>query len=751
MNKFTRLVAVALLALPFASCNDGFSELKERVDDLDSRVTNIETSIKALNANIEALSALAGGATINSVTEKDGVYTVVLTNGEKLTINQGSIGVGFAPIMTIDSEGFWMADYQDGKGPVPVLDSKGQKVSAKGDNGQTPRFSVDSEGYWTVSYDGVSYARVLDAAGKPVKALASEDGGTDAYFSNVDVIDDTLILTLRNGDTYSVPVVKDFLISIKDSENIQIFNLGEEKSFIVEMKGVAQSILSAPSGWTASLSETLLTVKAPASLTRSTIADLSTDVSILGISAQGYSAVAKVRVQLDGAISAGTPKASVSATSVSHNSVAFTVATENISSWKYIFAKSGAEAPGAASILTSGTEGSGNSVVISDLDELTSYVIYVLPINGDKLGTVATCTVTTIAAPEVVFEDNYTAYNEGKAIVIAGIKYEKSVWGEPQLLSATSANVDLRAAIHDKTGIFFLEAENGNSFIAPAGSQVQITKDVVVVSRYTSKPVTYKPSTYHQLRKSGSLVMKNVIIDLNSLSTSYMCNFGSPGDGGPFTNLHFDGCSILTGTAKQLMYASSQELVKSIRFYNCYIESTKAGRMDFIGLSNNPYLDNVKEVMFYNNIFYNPNASGALALISSSGAAPKSGNAQQTEFVLKQNTFYGVAGSNVLLVVNGAKSLTVQNNLFYAPAGQSANTFVIKTNAEGVELECQVGDNIAYGTPSFTITHSNSTFKIDDVEENTIPKAASDLMKDATPSAGDFAPTAEYSAYGAKR
>ena len=88
MNKFTRLVVVALLALPFASCNDGFSELKERVDDLDSRVTNIETSIKALNANIEALSALAGGATINSVTEKDGVYTVVLTNGEKLTIDK---------------------------------------------------------------------------------------------------------------------------------------------------------------------------------------------------------------------------------------------------------------------------------------------------------------------------------------------------------------------------------------------------------------------------------------------------------------------------------------------------------------------------------------------------------------------------------------------------------------------------------------------------------------------------------------
>ena len=119
--------------------------------------------------------------------------------------------------------------------------------------------------------------------------------------------------------------------------------------------------------------------------------------------------------------------------------------------------------------------------------------------------------------------------------------------------------------------------------------------------------------------------------------------------------------------------------------------------------------------------------------------------------MLKQNTFYGVAGSNVLLVVNGAKSLTVQNNLFYAPAGQSANTFVIKTIAAGVELECQVGDNIAYGTPSFTITHSNSTFKIDDVEENTIAKAASDPMKDATPSAGDFAPTSEYSAYGAKR
>ena len=186
---------------------------------------------------------------------------------------------------------------------------------------------------------------------------------------------------------------------------------------------------------------------------------------------------------------------------------------------------------------------------------------------------------------------------------------------------------------------------------------------------------------------------------------------------------------------------------KPFSVYNCYIESRKAGRMDFMALSTNPNLDNVKEVVYHNNIFYNPNTSGALALFGNNMAKPTSGS-QETDFVLTQNTFYGMAGSNVLFQTYGARSLKVEKNIFYAPAGQTAHTFILKTGSEG-DVVCILNDNIAFGSPNTDYTHSNSLFKIS--EGNRVPKAEEDLMSDADPEHKDFAPIAKYASYGAQR
>ncbi|MBR1706249.1 MAG: DUF4957 domain-containing protein [Bacteroidales bacterium] len=740
------LIAAGLPVGLLVSCNNEVDDLRNRVDDLEARVRMLETSLTALNGNIEALQVLAGGGTISSVGEKDGVYSITLSNGQVLTINQGSIGVGYAPIMTIDADGWWMADYQDGNGPQFVLDAAGQKVAARGSDGMTPRFGVDSEGYWTVSYDGTAYTRVTDVDGNPAKAVTDESG-EDSYFKDVRVEDDIFYLTLRNGEVYQVPVVKDFLCTIKDVETIQVFAPGEEKSFTMEMKGVVETFLSAPEGWTASLSSSLLTVKAPGT-TKAVLADMAIDVTVLAISRQGYSAMAKVRVQLDGSAVGAEPKVGISVSEVTYEAVTFSVVVEDCTSWKYFFQSASQDAPGVARLLTDGTEGSEKTLKFNGLAEKTSYALYVLPINGDVFGPVASAIATTGAEPVAAYDDNYTAYQEGKAIHIAGLKYDKVTWGEPVLVTATSTETDLREFIHDKTGIFFLEENEGCHFVSVKTAQTQITKDVILISRYKDKPVTYKPGRYHNLRKGGTFAVKDIIIDLDNLTEAYFCNFTSVADGGPLANLHFDGCDFLTGAAKQLTYSTNHVLVRSIRFYNCYIESTKAGRMDFISLSSNPYLDNVKEIVFHNNIFYNPNTSGALTLFGSTMAAPVSGNTQETDITLSQNTFYGTAGSNVLIQVSGARSLTVSRNLFYAPEGQTAHTFVLRTNVEG-EVECQVDDNIAYGAPDTEITHSNSIFKL--TEGNRVPKVADDPMMDADPAKRDFTPIAKYIDYGAQR
>ena len=151
MKAITRILAsAAFLTGIFAACSD-LSDLEQRVDSLESRVAALETVLPALNSNIEALQALTAGGTINSATQKDGVWTIVLSNGETLTLTQGSIGVGNAPVMSVDKDGYWMVNYGNGAEYLMFGD---QKVMAVGTNGITPQFGVDASGFWTVSYDG---------------------------------------------------------------------------------------------------------------------------------------------------------------------------------------------------------------------------------------------------------------------------------------------------------------------------------------------------------------------------------------------------------------------------------------------------------------------------------------------------------------------------------------------------------------------------------------------------------------------
>lgn len=157
MKTYSRLftaAAASLTAVLIAfSCSD-LDGLQERVDRIENRVASLEKVSEALNGNIQALQAIASGQAINNVEEKDGSYILTLSNGNVITLQQGSVGMGKAPLMSIDEEGYWMVDYQDGKGPVHITDDEGEKIVAVGQNGITPVFGVSTDGYWTVSYNG---------------------------------------------------------------------------------------------------------------------------------------------------------------------------------------------------------------------------------------------------------------------------------------------------------------------------------------------------------------------------------------------------------------------------------------------------------------------------------------------------------------------------------------------------------------------------------------------------------------------
>lgn len=460
MNKIFKVMATFVAATSVIGCTDT-DDLEKRIDEIDARVTALEKVTEALNENVAALQAIAEGKTINKVEENSGTYTITLSDGTELKLNQGTEGMGKAPLLSIDDEGYWMADYQDGKGPQYILSASDEKVIGRGQNGVTPKFSVNAAGNWTVSYDGgKNWTEVLDENGKTVKAVA-EGGESDSYFANVEYTDEALVLTLKNGMSYTAPVVGGFLFKISGApEGDVTFKYGEKKTFGIEQKGVFSTSVICPEGWNAWLSESILTVQAPANAeatTKAVIADSRKDVSVIAISEAGHIAIAKVQVYLDGQTMVEDPAAGIKLVEAKSSSLTFSVVLENASAWHYMFRKSSEAAPSRSEVITSGTEGADNySLTFESLMAETSYTLYVVPSNASGNGPLASCEASTTA-----YSNLYEAWEAGMDIKIGGVAYNKASYGAGTLISEGTAAV----------------ATPGVYFIAP-GAEVSLNQCV---------------------------------------------------------------------------------------------------------------------------------------------------------------------------------------------------------------------------------------------------------------------------------
>lgn len=460
MNKIFKIMATFVAATSVIGCTDT-DDLEKRIDEIDARVTALEKVTEALNENVAALQAIAEGKTINKVEENSGTYTITLSDGTELKLNQGTEGMGKAPLLSIDDEGYWMADYQDGKGPQYILSASDEKVIGRGQNGVTPKFSVNAAGNWTVSYDGgKNWTEVLDENGKTVKAVA-EGGESDSYFANVEYTDEALVLTLKNGMSYTAPVVGGFLFKISGApEGDVTFKYGEKKTFGIEQKGVFSTSVICPEGWNAWLSESILTVQAPANAeatTKAVIADSRKDVSVIAISEAGHIAIAKVQVYLDGQTMVEDPAAGIKLVEAKSASLTFSVVLENASAWHYMFKKSSEAAPSRSEVITSGTEGTDNySLTFESLMAETSYTLYVVPSNASGNGPLASCEASTTA-----YSNLYEAWEAGMDIKIGGVAYNKASYGAGTLISEGTAAV----------------ATPGVYFIAP-GAEVSLNQCV---------------------------------------------------------------------------------------------------------------------------------------------------------------------------------------------------------------------------------------------------------------------------------
>jgi len=744
--------AIAVTAGLFAGCSD-LEDYKNKVDELDGRVTALETITTNLNKNVEALQTLYSGATINSATkDANNVWTIVLSNGETLTLNQGSVGVANAPVMSVDKDGYWMVDYDGNGGNAPEHIKNGEdKVLASGTDGVTPEFGVDAEKYWTVSYDGgTTFTRVLDPDGQPVSALPAGEI-QDPYFADVKVEGEQFKVTLRTGEELVIPVVSNFLCAI-ESVGVQQFNAAESKPYNVTLKGVKSTMITTPQGWTATLSEptnekAILTVTAPA-LTKAVIADSKADVCILAFSTQGLATIAKMQVSLSDAPVVINPIASVTPGEATESTLAYSVAVSDVTSWKYIHQKSSEAAPDAAKIAADGVAGSETALVFEGLDSATEYTLYVLPVNGEKQGSVASGKNTTATPAPVVITDLYQAYLDGKEIEIAGKKYSKAVNGEPVLKTAASkADATFKNTFHQaESAVVFLEAEGENTFALTTVAEIK--GNIALVSRYTDKPVTVEWTSNIKLM-NGSFTVDNIVLDGSGMTSYFMNNANATAD--------FGGVYMNEVTVKNIIkpvlysnvatYGYKEFIVTNSTFH---IAAGAQAKFQLFNFYKSSVLHTYKKITFDNNIVYCDDLAHQVQLFNYDQSIAQAGSPWEVEVSICNNTIYNAPSNNGYFKFYQVKSFKMNRNIFWSDPSIDVATYCMI-----IYSEAQVGtvfdttDNIAYGNAAaLTIAHGNSKY-IPTV--NKIDKLESSPLATAVVATGTFTPTADYASYGAQR
>ena len=298
-------VLASLLLLPACEKTD-LSPVESRIDALEKDVKNIKeqlATLDKLNSEIAALQALKSCTYVSgtSYNAQTGIWTISLSDGTVIDVNAATSD-GNAPAISIDSEGYWTLNGSrilvEGK-PVSALGSQGETgpEGPAGPKGDTPVLGVDAEGYWTVTVGG-STTRVLDASGKPVKAVI-EAG--DSYFSDVKLAGDKITFTMKNGETITLTVTAEpvaFKFEIQGVEGVESFEEEETKVYTLVTENVADAMISAPLGWVVSIADTKLTVTAPLLTKSLSVSTEDSQIVFYVVCTDGRSAIVRMSVQV---------------------------------------------------------------------------------------------------------------------------------------------------------------------------------------------------------------------------------------------------------------------------------------------------------------------------------------------------------------------------------------------------------------------------------------------------------------------
>lgn len=767
MKKYLILLFVAAAAV-FQSC-DNNDDLWDAIDDLKSRVQALETQVNALNDNVKALQTLYSGATVSEVKNEDGKCTITLTDGKKLTLVSDIDAL--VPVVSINEEtGMWQ--YSIGGGEPQSLN-----VKAVAEDGKTPTFQVDDEGYWQVNLgDGkwqyVYYANTTDK----VSAITNKPT-EDKFFETVAVEGDSLHIVLKDGGVLDVPIVKGFLCQIVDGEgnvitDVQSFDMGVTKEFTVNMRGVDNTILTAPEGWMAELSEPTdgadglkvfeLSVTSPAP-TRAT-ASTAKDVSILANSGK-YSCIAKIQVESTGQAPV-PPTVSVTLSERTTESLTFALTlSKDTESWKYLCLKSTEEKPTVETVTTSGQSGTGTNVTVSGLDGNTAYTIYVVAYANGLNSEVAEAEGKTMD-PDADPNDYYA-----NGVEIEGVTYNQE---SDKLKMVSSADGEATLELSSTLSVYFLDGNRTDNAVVINTANNYMQGDAVFIGRYADKKTKLKLQNHFHLRnKDAIFAFKNLDIDMTNGANSQI--FTMTADAGGAKTLLFEDCDITLGNDKCLFatYSSTKaaSYVENIIFRNCKILFQPGTQSSYGAIKLTDHvkdgLANFKTLIFENNVLYSKqgaSVSTAVSLLYQQYQDPDTYSLSNLVISCKNNTFvdfisFGSGGSNPVgigsayFMVSKIGSVEFSKNVLYATADKYVSimrvTYDYETNGSWDHINLDKTGNIAYGTKGWKLyfdgTNAPTSYY---PEKATYSKKSESPLSVNNPADGTFEVSSEYAGYG---
>ena len=259
MKKLFIYILSIFSVVAFYSCDDR-EDIRNDINDLISRLDKLQPELDKLNAYVANYQDLLNGQILilgYSVNEETGDYVLELSNGERMTIYSGKPSEPL-PVVSIGEDGFWYYT-MNGEETKPLVDSEGNQVSSKPENGMTPEFRINSEGMWEYRFDGGEWTGGIGMADPSLVDFSY------SLFDEV-VVNGSETLTLKwknNGETMecNIPLYGGLSLTI-DYENPQEFSLSEKKVFPVKQEGV-ENIVIETVGWAIQIDDEELTIQAP--------------------------------------------------------------------------------------------------------------------------------------------------------------------------------------------------------------------------------------------------------------------------------------------------------------------------------------------------------------------------------------------------------------------------------------------------------------------------------------------------------